>query len=169
VQRDGYDGAVGEAKGDALWALGRLDEALAAYETVLSGTPDLETTLSRAGSLALVLKRPEAARSYLERAVRVNPWRAHYHRELAVASFRRGEWDRAVGECRQSLRLEPSDVKARSLLVQCHLGAGRASEALAEFAILREMTPADRREDLRLWFEERQRQFAPRRAPADLP
>jgi Flp pilus assembly protein TadD len=155
LERDRHDWPVLESRGSALWWLGRREEALADYETVLSTTPQSEQTLHLAGDLALALKRPELARSYLERAVRVNPWRGRYYHGLAVASFRRGEWDRAVGECRQALQLEPSDVKTRSLVVQCHLAAGRGQDALAEFAVLREMTPADRRQDLRLWFEER--------------
>jgi Tfp pilus assembly protein PilF len=166
LARDAEDLPACEARADALWCLGRREEALAGYDTVLSHRPESETALHRAGSLALELNRPEAARSYLERAVGMNPWRWPYHFGLATASFRRGEWGRAVGECREALRLEPTNSATRSLLIQCYLGAGERDDALAEYETLRRLTPEDRREGLRRWFEGRLRQFlGPRALP----
>lgn len=160
-QRDDRDWPVCHARANALWGVGRHEEALSAFEAILSEKPDFETALHGAGNLALERNRLEAARSYLERAVRVNPWRRHYHHGLAVASFRRGEWDRAVKECQQALRLEPSNSPSRSLLVQCYLCLGHKDKARAEYETLRQLVSENRRADLRLWFEQQQRRLAP--------
>lgn len=158
-KRDKRDVAVAEARADALGRLGRHEQALAAYEAILAQKPDFESTLHGAGYVALAMNRPDAARAYLERAVRVNPWNWHYHVGLARASFRKGEWDRAIRECQASLRLEATNPSTRSLLVQCYLCLGYRDKAQAEFEILRHLTPHDRRHELRLWFEEQQRRF----------
>jgi predicted CXXCH cytochrome family protein len=157
ITRDGFDAAAWKAKGDALWCLGRPQKALAAYETALAEKPGWEAALHAAGNLALDLNRVKAARSYLERAIQVNPWRGQYHYRLAVAFFRRGEWDRAERACRQSLRLEPFNTSARSLLVGCYFRQGREDQARAEFETMLHLTPEDRRPDLRRWFEEQRR------------
>jgi hypothetical protein len=156
LKRDENDWAVREALGDALWLFKRHGEAMAAFERILaakSGKSEPELTLFRAGRLALDMNRPKTARSYLERAVRVNPWRWQYHQGLAVASFRLGEWDRAVRECLESLRLEPFGSASRSLLVQCYLSLGARDKALAEYQTLRQLTPENRRAQLQEWFE----------------
>jgi hypothetical protein len=149
-----------EARGDALLWLGRHEEALSAYVQVLLQAPESESTLDRAGTLSLTTNQPRAARSFYERAVRVNPYRWHHHEALARASFRLGEWQRAAGECRQALELHPANTATRSLLVQCLLAAGDREQAAAEYETIRRLTPEDRRERLRLWFEERLRQLA---------
>jgi Tfp pilus assembly protein PilF len=163
VSRDGHDWGARQAAADALWWLGRQEEALAAYVTILAAKPESERALQGAGTVALEMNRPEAARRYLERAVRVNPWRWHYHHQLALASFRLGEWERGTRECRESLRLGPTNAWSRSLLVQCYLALGRDGEARAEFETLLRLTPADRREQKRAWFEEQSRRLAPAR------
>jgi predicted CXXCH cytochrome family protein len=161
LQRDERDWPAWQAQGDALWSLGHHEKALAAFDTVLSEKPERESALQRAGNLALALNRPVAARGYLERAVRVSPWRWHYRYDLARACFRLGEWDRAASECRESLRLDPSNPSARSLLLQCDLCAGQKEKAQAEYETLRLLTPQERREELRLWFEDQQRRLPP--------
>jgi predicted CXXCH cytochrome family protein len=156
VRRDGRDWPAVEERANALWLLGRPEEAMAAFEASLSARPESEATLSLAGSLALELNRAEAARAYFERAVRVNPWQWSYHHGLAVASFRRGDWDRSADECRTALRLEPTAVGTRSLLIQSYLWDGRKPQAREEYDRLRQLTPEVRRPDLARWFEEEQ-------------
>jgi len=77
----------------------------------------------------------------------------------AIVSFRLGEWERGVRECREALRLEPFNTGSRSLLVQCHLAMGRADEAVAEYETIRQLTPENRRDGLRGWFEAQQRRL----------
>lgn len=161
IERDGHDIPALQAKSGALWSLNRREEALAVCETTLSQVAESEVTLHAAGNLALELNQPDAARGYFERAVQVNPWRWQYFQGLAVASFRRGEWNRAVDECQKSLRIAPANPSSRSLLIQCHLAAGQKDKAQAEFETLRHLTPESRREGLGTWYEEQRRRLGP--------
>jgi hypothetical protein len=157
VERDRQDWPAVEGRAQALWLLGRPEEALAGFEASASARPGSEAALGAAGSVALELDRADAARSFFERAIERNPWQSSYHHGLAVASFRRGEWGRAAGECRQALRLEPTATGTRSLLIQCYLWDGRTDQARAEFDTLRQLTAEGRRPDLARWFEQEQR------------
>jgi tetratricopeptide (TPR) repeat protein len=163
VERDRTDVPAWEAKGTALWALERREEALAAFEEVLAQRPDAETTLHGAGNLALDMNRPGKARAYFERAVRINPWRWEYRLGLAKASFRLAEWDRAVDECREALRLEPANSASRSLLIQCHLATGRREKAEEQFKVLRQITLKGRRPALQRWYETVKQRLGPGR------
>ena len=157
VARDRHDWPAVEARADALWLLGRKDEAMPAYEAAVAARPESEATLLGAGNLALELNQREAARGYFERAVLVNPHRALYYHRLAVTSYRLGEWERAVAECRQALRLEPTADDTRRLLILSYLMDGRRPQALAEYDTVRHLTPEARRAELAKWFDEEQR------------
>jgi Flp pilus assembly protein TadD len=153
-----HDLPAWEAKGDALYSLGRPEEALAAYATALAQKPDLETTLHAAAKLALEMDRPDTARTYLERLIRVNPWFWQYHHLLAAISYQKGEWQRAVRELRQSLKLEPfNSTTRRRLLIECYLRLGKKDKAQAEFETMLQLNTEDRRQDLRRWYEAQQR------------
>jgi hypothetical protein len=154
LRKDGHDGPAREAKGAALACLGHQDEALAAYEAVLADRPERETTLQAAASVALQMKRLDAGRTYLERAVRVNPWRWQSYHLLAAASFQIGQWERAARECGQSIQLEPFYATTRRrLLVECYLHLGRPDEARAAFDTLLRLSREERRPELQRWFQ----------------
>jgi hypothetical protein len=161
LEIDPHDWPVGQARGEALACLGRLEEALAAAEAVLSRRPESEVALHGAAFLALQMNRPVAARSFFERAARVNPWNRSYHHGLAVASFRLAQWDRSARECRQALRIEPSNSASHSLLLQCYLCLGQKDQAQAEFETLQHLTAESRQPALRQWYEEQVQRFAP--------
>jgi predicted CXXCH cytochrome family protein len=159
LEKDRRDWPVWKARVEALAHLGRQEEALAAAETVLAANPESEVVLQGAGFLALEMNRPTAALSYLERAVRVNPWNRKYHLGQAIASFRLKDWDGSARACRQALRIEPSNSASHSLLLQCYLCLGKKELAQAEFETLRQLTSEGRRPALRLWYEEELRRF----------
>ena len=71
--RDETDLPAREARGNALWFLGRLDEALETYERVLRDHADREMTRYQAATLSLRLGRLESARDHAERAVALDP------------------------------------------------------------------------------------------------
>jgi Tetratricopeptide repeat/Cytochrome c554 and c-prime len=160
VRRDRHDWPAVEGRANALWILGRREEAMSIYEAALAARPDSEVTLAAAGNLALELNRVDAARSYFERAVRRNPWRSNYYHGLAVAAFRNGQWEQAVRQCQQALRVEPTADGTRSLLIQAYLWDGRKRQAETEYEILRQLTPETRRKDLARWFQEEQQRAA---------
>jgi hypothetical protein len=152
LAKDPRDVSAWEAKGIALWYQGRLEEAMLAYERVLENAPRQETTLYLAARLAMRLKRLEAARSYAERAVEVNPWRWQYHQALANVCAQAANWPKAREEAERALRLHPGNLATRNLLVESCLRLGDKERARDEFTVLLGLSPADRREALRQWF-----------------
>ncbi|HKB04177.1 MAG TPA: tetratricopeptide repeat protein [Gemmataceae bacterium] len=157
VRRDRHDGAAWDSRADALFLVGRADEAGSAYAAAVAARPGSESTLHGAANVALAVNRLNEARDYLERAVHINPWNWRYHFDLARVSFRRKDWTRAVRECEQALGLEPTNRDVRSLLVLCHLWAGSRDTAAAEYETLRLLTPANRRADLAGWWDDERR------------
>jgi predicted CXXCH cytochrome family protein len=156
VVRDGTDVTALEARGNALWDLGRTGEAADDYERVLKIAPEQETTLFLAANLALTLGRPAAARSYAERAVRVNPWRWEYHFALARVFAQGNEWESAARECREVLKLNATETGARRLLVLCYARQKKKDDAQREFTTLLALRPPQP-DELRRWFEEQMR------------
>ncbi len=146
-----------EAKGAAVWLQGRTREAAEVFDAVLARAPDRESTLVRAGTLALIDKRFDAAIGYWQRAVKVNPWRLPYQLSLAQAFSRKEDWPAALAACQRALELNANSVDARVLLITCHFGNGDPKRAEAEFNTLMEFHPAQE-ETLRRWFERRSAQ-----------
>jgi tetratricopeptide (TPR) repeat protein len=160
VTRDPEDFPAREARGDALWVLGRQEEALADYQAILSARPDLESTLGRAGELLLVMNCPQEARTHLERLVRLSPGHWRHHHLYAQATFRLRDWAAATDACKKALRIEPFQPGTRSLLIQCYLVAGHPQRAEKEYQTLKQLTPEAKRDSLRRWYDEARKRFA---------
>jgi Flp pilus assembly protein TadD len=158
-RRDSEDLPAAVARGEALWLLGKKEDALAELERALRARPNSEATLHLLGNVCLAADRPGEARSYLERAVRINPWRWEYRKSLAAAQLRLGERGEALREAQQGLRLDPSNTALRSLVVQSYIGLGQRDKAQTEFEVLLEQTGTNRRFDLRMWYEEQLRRL----------
>jgi cytochrome c-type biogenesis protein CcmH/NrfG len=141
-----------DAKGDALLFQGRLKEALPIYEAVLKQAPEREITLARCADLALRLDRTGLARSYWERALRVNPWNWQYHSGMARTLARLREWSDAMRECRKAIRLQPAHLATRQLLITCLAQSGEFDQARAEFNDLLRLGKPEQEEGLRRWF-----------------
>src|SRR5262249_214977 len=97
-----------EEKGYVLWRLDRKQEALEAFEEVLSRAPEREATLTYAAFLATAMDRSQAAVDYWRRAARVNPWTSPYHHELARLLALGHDWPEAVEVCERARRLNPA-------------------------------------------------------------
>jgi Tfp pilus assembly protein PilF len=151
-----------EAKGFALDQLGRLEQGLDAFQEALVRQPDNEAAVIGAANLAARAGRLEEAIPYWRRAIAINPWRSDYHRDLAIGCFNHRDWPAAAAACRDALRLNPTDLKTRRLLVRCELHLRNLEAARAEFQTLLQCNPPDREELIR-W-------FAPlSRSPSDRP
>jgi Tfp pilus assembly protein PilF len=151
LRDDPADAPAWEAKGTALWQLGRRDESLTAFRTALAGAPDREATLVAAGTRAAQLRRRAEALDDFGRAVAINPWRSDYHQVIALLHLERQEWDAAIAAARDSLRLNPSNHEARMILIRGLIGERRRAEARKEFQILLDHAPPGR-EALQAWF-----------------
>ncbi len=156
VARDDEDLPAREARANALWFLGRLDEAREAYEQTLERAPDRETSLFLAANLALRQQRTGAAQDYAERAVRANPWRWECHRALAQARAQARDWPAAERACRAVLKLHAAEPGTRHLLVVCRLAQGDRAGAQKEFDTLLALSPPDA-DKLRQWFAQQVR------------
>jgi predicted CXXCH cytochrome family protein len=149
-------------RGDALWTHGRAEDALEVYESVLAQEPRRELSLNRAAALALRLKRPDLAETYARRSLEVNPWRWQTYHDLATAHVLRQDWGGAAEACRQALKVQPTSLPCRSLLIACHLRLGDGHRARAEFETYLLLHPPDRHEALRRWFDEMNSRWKPK-------
>jgi tetratricopeptide (TPR) repeat protein len=156
VRDHSEDQAARDSLGLVLETLGKGEESLRTYQEVLRSEPGRESTLRAAGSLLVRQKRPELARSVLQTAIALDPWRSKYHAAMAQANAQRGDLPGAIRSCREAIRLNPELLFARSLLVQCYLRSHQTEEANAAFQTLLRFYPASR-EVWQQWYE-RQKQ-----------
>jgi predicted CXXCH cytochrome family protein len=128
-----------EAQGAALNVMGRVSEALSAFEKVLQQAPNREQSLRAAAWLAKQVRQGDKSIDYWRRAVRSNPQRADYRADLARVLADAGAWEEAREHCQTWVRMEPASIEARKLLIRClrHLGDDEA--ALREGKLLRRL------------------------------
>jgi tetratricopeptide (TPR) repeat protein len=138
------DAAAWEAKGFALGQLARGGEALAALGTALSLEPGRESALAGVAHLAARGGRVEEAIAYWLRAIEISPWRPDYRAELAPLYFKSRDWGAAAAACREALRLDPTNLTVRELLVRCELHLGHMDPARRELQTLLGFDPPDR-------------------------
>jgi len=143
IKEDSTDVRALEAKGCALWIDARHSEALAAFDEALAASPDEETTLVNAGTLAVRLGRFDPALAYWTRAIAQNPWPATYHFEMARVRAGRQEWKMAIEECDLALRRNVAHLESRRLLVDCLLRSGEKTRAKGELELLLGFDPPD--------------------------
>ncbi|MCS6976803.1 MAG: tetratricopeptide repeat protein [Gemmatales bacterium] len=141
-----------EAKANALWQLGRHDEAAEEFAALLARAPQRESTLANAASLATEMGRWRAARLYWDQAVRINPYRWRYRLGLATAHARQEDWHSAWYECKAGLRLHPFSPELRQLAITCQLALGDKDGARKDLEVLIALEPhaAERH---RQWFD----------------
>jgi predicted CXXCH cytochrome family protein len=144
-----------EAKGHALRYLGRLPQALAAFDEALAQAPARESALAGAAVVAESLGRGEAARAYYRRLVEVDPvaWENRYQLGRLLADAR--DWPGATAECAAALDLYPFSAEVRLLRIRCRLATGDRAGAEADFNHLLQI--ATDPEALRRWFAAQQR------------
>jgi hypothetical protein len=151
LESDPRDDRAWEAKGKALWQLGRREESLRAFREALAIAPRREEALVAAGTKLAQLHRSEEALDAWNRVLAIDPWRSDYHQALGLVHLQRDDWNAAADEARRALWLNPSSIDARLMLVQCLLRTLRTTEARAEFQTLLGCEPPNR-EQLEQWF-----------------
>jgi predicted CXXCH cytochrome family protein len=156
LDRDKLDLPALEAKGNALWFLGRLNEAIEAYEDLLQAAPEREMTLYRAATLCLRLGRLDDAKSYAQRAIKINPWRWEYHQTLARVHGQTKDWKASLLSCQEALKLNTLEPGTNRQLVLCYLRIGEMAKAQKAFEVLLALIPSQN-EELRQWFFQQKR------------
>jgi Flp pilus assembly protein TadD len=145
------DTAALESKGVALGRLGRFRDGLAAFHAALEQNPTRETALAGAASLAVSSRQFDEAIALVHRAIAISPWRFDYRAELASLHFQVRDWKAAADACSEALRLNPVDVRTRTLLVRCLLRLEKPEAARTELQTLLALDPPGR-EQLLQWF-----------------
>jgi predicted CXXCH cytochrome family protein len=138
----------------ALWSQGRTKEAFEAYQAVLRKVPQREQSLLDAATISEQLDQEDQAIDLWRRAATVNPWSALAHYRLARLLAQRQQWDEAIAEGSKAVRILPSVIEQRVLLIDCYLRAGRKEKARAEFTAIEILNPTEL-DVLRRWFAER--------------
>lgn len=127
--------------GDALWALGRLEEAKAALVRALELDPRWDEAMF---NLAMICReeKPEKAKRLLSQAVSIDETVALYHRELGWQLSLEGDFDAARARIEHAIELDGDDSKAWIYLGLVHEDKGELEEAERAFVKARELDPA---------------------------
>lgn len=125
--------AIYQSHGDALREAGRLDAALASYDTAIAIAPErVEAHINR-GSTLLALGRGEEAVASYQRGVALRPTDAKLHAMLGRVLHAQGRRDEAVVSLRQSLALDPRDARTHYRLGDVLSAKGELVEAEAAY------------------------------------
>ena len=118
--------------GQALYRLGRVDEALASYQRALALQPTYPETHYNIG-VALGSRGDDAGavQSYLA-ALRWAPAYVEAHNNLGSALVRLDRWPEALPHFERALELRPDFAEARGNLGNALLQAGRREEAIEQ-------------------------------------
>lgn len=127
-----------------LAALGRLDEASAAFESALSGAlddDDRATTLLHLGNLRVAQRRVEDAAAHFGAATALTPGSAEAHYSLGLALRGLGQGPGALAALRRSVELDPRVAKSQYALGLVLLDGGDAAGALEPLRTAVELAP----------------------------
>ncbi len=119
--------------GNALAALGRRDEALAAYREAVRLRPDYAEALGNLGLALTEARRPGEAAVLLRQAARLRPGLAEAHNNLGLALTALGRFAEAEAAFEQALRLRPGEAATRWNLSLALLQAGDYGRDWAEY------------------------------------
>jgi len=111
---------------------GRMDMALAEYQTALSLNPDYADAHVNLGILYRWRGQLDMAITEYETALRLKPDYADTHYDLANAYAAKSQWDMAIAEYQTALRLKPNYANAHFNLGVAYLRKGAVDMAKGE-------------------------------------
>jgi len=140
AQRKSLEGYFG--LGNALTNLGRVDEAIAAYQEALAINPNHIPTLSNLGVAYYQQGRLTEAQNTFRKVLSIDPNDAETHYLLGAALIQAGDLTAAEAELTQALRLKPDLPEARFGMGVLRRLQGRTEEAIREFEAFLQGPPA---------------------------
>jgi tetratricopeptide (TPR) repeat protein len=141
IENDTQDIKALEARAEALAMINRSEDALEAFEEILSRHPRRELSLLGAAMLAQNLDRGEWALVYWRCLVVENPWQSAHRSSLAQLLAGQRRWDEALKQAQEWRRLDPPSIEARVLIVGCLLAVGDKAGAREEFTQIERLHP----------------------------
>ena len=126
----GGGAAAGElSQVNALFAAGRVDEALAGYEALAAKAPESAPVHRMLGAAAKKKGDLARAEAELRKAVELDPQDALAHRDLGVLLYETNRQDLALPEAEKALALDPQNAGLLFNLGLMYQNAGRSQEA----------------------------------------
>lgn len=129
------------AYGDALYFLGRSDEALGCYSVVAGAMPDSGVVHARLATVCLALGRREDAETSLVTALLLADLNADQTTDLGVRYFGRREYVAAIAPLYASEKADPGDWRAQEYLGLIAYQSGDVGVALPRFRACLELAP----------------------------
>jgi predicted TPR repeat methyltransferase len=109
---------------------GRLEHALACYESAMAGLPDSAELFTKIGNLRRMLGREHEAIAAYRGAVALNPDFAPAHNNLGVALCAQEQMEEATGCFERAIHLDSTLAEAHENLGGIYCGQGRLADSL---------------------------------------
>jgi tetratricopeptide (TPR) repeat protein len=130
---------------------GRLDEALAQLNVIISQNPRFVSALNLKAVVLLILDRPHEALPLLQRSVRRKPRNGHLLINMGAAFHALGDYRKADLFFREALRRIPGDRLALLWRIKSKLDAGNSVESTTIIADLEKIASGIPVDKLRNW------------------
>lgn len=114
-----------------LQTMGRLEEATAIYQDIVTREPDNADAWHLLGIIAHQADRPDAAEKMIRRAIAIRPGQANYFINLAAVLRKAGRHDEAANSLWRAIALSPRDAGAHADLAELLQHQGETDEARA--------------------------------------
>jgi hypothetical protein len=147
---------VKRVRARALALAGRRREAVDLQREILKAAPSYEQVLEEFVQYTIELRDPRPALASAARAVALNPGSSDLHERLAYLLCQAKDWNGALRQSRESLRLNPFRRFSRMFLIESLLHRNDAAGAEAEAAKLFRLHPNERYA-LEQWYAEKRK------------
>ena len=121
------------ALGADYFEAGRMDAALAQFNTVIRLDPGHAPAHFNLALIATLQGRTDEAVAHLRAAIAARPGYAEAHNNLGIVLMQQGALAAADAQFRESLRIRPENADARYNLARTLVAEGRIADAVAEF------------------------------------
>lgn len=122
-----------DLQGEQLAMAGKLDEALAEFESAIQLQPDFWQAYVKSAGVLLDQGRPEQAKALFEKVLSEYPDLVPVHVSVGAVLARRGRFDEAASHFQRAIELDPNSTGAHSNLGKLYQLQGRLDEATTHF------------------------------------
>lgn len=127
--------------GEACYALGRYEEALTAFESVLQLRQTDAGSAFLAGNACMMLGQAESAQAYYQRALQYRPDYAEAYHNLGIILNQRRQWQDALSFFNKAIDLKPDYLEAYTSCGNALIELGKHDFAVAHFDHVLQIQP----------------------------